>query len=354
MRATLAATLSAFLVALPASARVSPHVPGEWSPDGARLLVRSCSSTYCADVGVATRDGRFVALPPNATLEWSPDGRRAVLERGEAIYVASPNGTQRRRIATGFAASWAPDGRRIAYVDGSMLVVLAVDAGTARAYPYAPTCTSERCALQLLDAVWSPDGRRLAVEVTGPWNDIAQPPRNPPSDISILDVATGVWRVLESQTTCGASDASWSPDGLYIAWRSNDCEDTPPATVEIAAVEGSWFTSIRTARFGWAPRGHRLAYVTAPWVRTRPAGGNRPNGRWYGVDFAWSPDGKKLATVHRGAIWLGKKRIVVGTHPRWFPGGRWLAFARRTCGESAGIWVRDLRARRDVRLTRPC
>jgi Tol biopolymer transport system component len=89
-------------------------------------------------------------------------------------------------------------------------------------------------------------------------------------------------------------------------------------------------------------------------VHTRRAGVTHTEGHRTGSDLAWSPDGTKLAIVYRGYIWIGKKRVVAGTQPRWFSGGRWLAFSRRTCGASAGIWLRDFHTRRNVRLTRPC
>jgi TolB protein len=93
---------------------------------------------------------------------WSPDGRRVtyVSRVGRAeqeIWTVNVDGSDRTRIATGYAPAWSLDGRHLAFVvarvgDAQIYAMNAAGTGLRRLTP---------SGLNLLPA-WSLDGRSIA------------------------------------------------------------------------------------------------------------------------------------------------------------------------------------------------
>jgi Tol biopolymer transport system component len=116
-------------------ARPPGDVPGDYSPDGSRIvfLHSDPSPQACFECGalvVVNTDGSGVRqiTPPDlaqaATGSWSPDGRWILFgARHGKLYIVHPDGTGLRRIplhdgpGRSFAgsASWSPDGTRILF-----------------------------------------------------------------------------------------------------------------------------------------------------------------------------------------------------------------------------------------------
>lgn len=351
----LALLVALLLTASAGGAKTSGDLPGRWSPDGSSLTVFRCADGGCSLAGLVSRTGGRLRVLSGHTFAWSPDGRRTLREDGDRIYLADANGDDESLVATGNSGRWAPDGTRIAYLREHSLVVRELDSGAERVYPYVPGCKTERCALVVSDPEWSPDGKRISVDVVGPIEPIAQPPKNPSSHLSLLDTQKGAWRDLHSEPTCyDGGPTLWSPDSRWLAYTSGDCDGLSPKRVIVHEVSGARRRTLANGRYDWAPRGHTLAYASRGRVYVRDVDKLRAPRARVGTDFSWSPDGSRLAIVRDGVIWIGNRRVGRGTNPRWFAGGRWLAYAVRQCGAGAGIHVRDLDTNGDLRLTKPC
>ncbi|MFI7611365.1 S9 family peptidase [Nonomuraea terrae] len=182
-----------------------------------------------------------IAIPSDPRIR--PDGKavaytlttadRDADESRTEIWLAAP-GAEPRRLAAGSAARWSPDGRTLAFlrpVDGRPQIhLLPMDGGEAVAITSA--------ALGAGVPVWSPDGARVAFAApVGPGPDGAAASPHAPVVADRLDhkadgagLLRGVTRHLfvtdvdggeTVQVTEGdfhASEPTWSPDGLRLAF----------------------------------------------------------------------------------------------------------------------------------------
>jgi Tol biopolymer transport system component len=151
----------------------------------------------------------------------------------------------------------------------------------------------------------------------------------------------------------GVNDVpSLSPDGDEVAFLHSPRDDgyydiwvgsTSAATAEQLT------TSRNVSDVSWSPKGDLLAYVQN-WSEETLEGDVsliRPDGEGArmlveGDAPTWSPDGKRLAYVHEGGIWIvgtdgaGARRIVENGHsPAWSRDGTLIAFMRaESCGKA--------------------
>jgi WD40-like Beta Propeller Repeat len=217
---------------------------------------------------------------------FSPDGRRIVFTRKRdipALWLMNADGSGQRRLAAAVAPvwspQWSPDSRRIAYVTAEgRLAIEDVDGGRTRVVPRLVASSGP---------YWSPDGRLIAVaRVVG---------------------ERGYLAVVRSDGT-----------GLRTLRRN-------------------------AAPLGWSPRGE-IAFSLLDWPAT---GVTRPDGRGarrllpFAVGgLAWSPDGRRLASVGgplpqnglhvssangTGIRALPPQLVNEADVPSWSPDGRWLA-----------------------------
>jgi len=203
----------------------------------------------------------------------SPDGKRIAFDsdrEGErAVYVADAEGRDVQRISgEGFAAvpSWSPDGRTIAFV---------------RAEPDRP-------------------GAALRPAIERVWN------------LWTADLATGVMRRLTSHRVGQPWGGSWFPDGRRIAYS----HEKRLVILDLASGKEVVYPSpvkgrlVRTPAV--SPDGARVVFQVhhdGAWILELRDGSMRkvladPSAE----EYAWSPDGRRLAYHSRSVggwgIWM--------------------------------------------------
>jgi len=264
---------------------------------------------------------------------------------------------------------------------------------------------SAAAAESVAEAVWSADGRRLAVTWTlgaharlmglfGPADG------TPPPESTGLPLAQDG----------DAGWASWSPDGLWVAYAaggegSRDIHRVRPDGTGAESLASDPADDFDPA---YAPDGRTLAFVStrgggAPVLHVMDAAGGEarmladlggpvrrpmwsPDGRRLAVQVteageevvylvsadgsgwgrlgpgrlpAWFPDGERVAFTENDSIFWrpaegGPRRFLAagGTAPRPSPDGRWLAFVRGTPPASA-LYLLDLESGTETRITPP-
>jgi Tol biopolymer transport system component/serine/threonine protein kinase len=296
-----------------------------WSPGGRELAVVDKASAaepfaiYLVRVADGTKE-RLTAPPlgsiGDSSPEFSPDGTAISFLRspssgiGEVWVVPIGHGAAARRLTTGnrgiLSQTWAPDGRTIVFSSGRTggyaLWATPARGGTPWRIPGLGSGAAE--------ASFSPDGRYLAY---------AQ---------SFLD--TNLWRMqLAGETTVTGtrklaassvddSSPQYSPDGRRIAFRS---DRSGYHEIWVCDSEGSQAT--------------QLTHLNGP-----PAGTPRwsPGGRW--ISFDSRPDGRAGIYVVSAAggtprrVTSGQAEDVAAS---WSRDGRWIYFASNRSG-SWQVW----------------
>jgi dipeptidyl aminopeptidase/acylaminoacyl peptidase len=279
------------------------------SPDGKTLAYIKDSETL-SDIFLlsvsggwpirVTTDRGLVAFWDDEVPQWSPDSQWLAFAIGGHVHVAPARGRLPKKITdfTGgaFSPKWMPDSQSlivgVTRNEADQLVLTDRDG----CWPRPLTTGSDG---DHWDANPSPDGRTVAF-VFRPFNDLNR------TDICLVDLSGGATRTVYGRPGVRAWMPRWSPDGLWIAFISQE-----------AGWNDLWLIK---------PDGADLHQVTKEGADLS--------------DLEWSPDGKQIAcTVSRGGSFdlcrvetatgrVDKIRAGLGYHsrPQWMPAGDSLTF----------------------------
>lgn len=174
-------------------------------------------------------------------------------------------------------------------------------------------------------AAFAPDGRSLALTMSFIGNP----------EIFVLDLpSSNAICVTESVGT--PSSPSWHPNGQQIIFSSNEGDGPQLYVVDIASESSAlrWPCGYRYATDPeWSPDGKQVAFTTrsgtdyAVAVASYPEGDSRIVQKGGAQHPSFSPDGRSLAYVRNGQLWVhdlttNKRRSVVSgrgtvSEPRW-------------------------------------
>jgi Tol biopolymer transport system component len=199
------------------------------SPDGRKVVFTARGEVWAAaarEPGDAVRVTRSVAR--ESQLDWTPDSRRIVYvsERSGVgqLYMfdfTTSTETQLTSAAVGDSAPVvSPDGTTLAFVrDGKELRALDLSSKQERSLASGHLSRSNR------GLAWSPDNRWVA------YIGVANPSfRN----VFVVPAAGGESRAVTAMPNGNANNISWSPDGTYIIFNTNQrTEDGEAVRVDL-------------------------------------------------------------------------------------------------------------------------
>jgi Tol biopolymer transport system component len=208
------------------------------------------------------------------------------------IYRVAPDGARidlSRSPAADVDPAVSPDGKRVAFVStraGHVRVyVVGSERGNLRAVS-PPLMTTEPNGGPGAEIAWSPDGRRLAVELEAGS-------ANPTLYLAGLD---GGWRTVTHRLSSSAP--VWSRDGTRVAYslRSGLVVVADPVGRTLWRVGG-------TLTPAWSKSGRLAVQQNSTTIDVYDGHGKHLS-ELRGGSFAWSPNGRTLATMNSGVLQL--------------------------------------------------
>ena len=199
----------------------------EISPDGNRILFLQWNSAG-RSLRVLDRVSRQETVLPTQGVDraiWSPDGSRIAFVRGGRLFQMRSDGSEESAITFGTDDRdpyWSPDGARIVFTRGLRVFLVNADGSALRQVSDEPRTSGP----------WSPDGRsivltRLQEGCAYYYYYCYYEPTWIPSDLVILDVASGAETDLTQTPAFSEWSPVWAADGQRIFFLSVSAEGNP-------------------------------------------------------------------------------------------------------------------------------
>ena len=330
-----------------------------WSPDGQKLAFERHDEEHDGGIWtVSVTDGSLTQITEDGgpgAKKWSPDGKTilyGIIDYGRGFVglctISADGGGSRKVVAPlerphypPFDWYWSWDGRWILYYHNE-IHLLNVDDNRRLDLALPPREVGSFFS-------WSPDGKKML---------FCRESYEERAGLKLVSASGGphldIGKKINSDGT-----AVWSPDSKMIATRGRD-EDGKNLGIWIISLSGDDPVPLeidvsvdgKPIFFEVSPTGQKLAFVvdredetrdlyvvpvslkdaraTGPAVKVFEGWNPRYASDLTYMEASWSPDGNKLAVIHRGDIWIaysnGDKPIqltheIGAFYPGWSPDG---------------------------------
>ena len=334
--------------------------PVSWSPDGQKLVFTRFTEGPNWDVWIiSVTDGSLTQITstPGFTSApaWSPDGKTIAYGRPgkkQSLWLSSVDGETARKIIDidsnhRCIPIWSPDGKWVI-----------LDPGKDKTLRFIHLADKKEYALTTPEPVgnffsWSPNGKKML---------FYNPSYGYKSALKVVSAYGGPTLELGRRLTLWPYEHFWSPDSKMIITHGDYLGDdkfwiiplsgADPVVLEMdVSVDGNPFP------LAVSPNAKKLAFVvkqddatkdlfvvpislqdartTGPAVKVFDDW-YKTGGGLYTKTASWSPDGSKLAVIHRGDVWIastnGDKPVQITNtkeqerYPWWSPDGKMVKY----------------------------
>jgi len=332
-----------------------------WLPDGEKLVFRRNDDEVSGEIWtLSVKDATltpFTDNPPYMSLvpNWSPDGKTIAYRKDDLSVwlVPAEGGISRKIIDDVRRFSWSPDSKWLFYTTWQ-----------PRKHQFIRIADERVLDITLPEGIgtfisWSPDGKLLFYRPSYDYTCILKVVSTSGGPSFQLGRDLGLWPYVHF----------WSPDSKMIITRGGapiDMKyrddlafwiipiaggDAFPLKIDVSVIgkpyprslshDGKKFLfavpqSDTTEDLYVAPVSLEDARTTGPAVKVFSGRDKKPVGYGKMDEWAWSPDGSKLAVIHGGDIWItsaeeGKPVRITETSEHeiwlvWSPDGEMIAY----------------------------
>lgn len=241
------------------------------------------------------------ATPPSmfddTTPRFSPDGRDIVFVReteGDSdLYVVNVRSGDRRRLADVSDYDLDP----VFSMDGTHVLFETSPNGFAQLHLVSSAGGKSQPISDVRDGwatfpSWSPDGDVIVYSCGRPSYEA--------SDLCLLSPSGEFLGLLGDESPSLEIEASWSPDGMTVAFASNRSGDSDVYLIDVESGRVTRLTDdpVHDADPAWSPDGSKIAFTShrndVPHICVMRRDGSDAACVTQGTQPSWSPDGARL------------------------------------------------------------